>query len=197
MAARGKIGIFGGSFDPVHNGHMILAERAAEFIGLEKVMFIPTAKPPHKTVRKLTDFEIRRKMVELAIEDHERFELSLFEKKERVSFTFESVIYFKDKGYQREQLHLLLGGDSLGEISEWRNPEIIFKYSTIVSLNRPGYEGFTHLPEDAAVIIMDRGKTDISSTGIREFLRAGKAVSGMVPQKVERFIMERSLYREV
>ncbi|MGM0484139.1 MAG: nicotinate-nucleotide adenylyltransferase [Candidatus Krumholzibacteriota bacterium] len=189
-----KIGLFGGSFDPVHNGHLALAERAAEFAGLERVLFIPTANPPHKTGRKLTGFDARRRMVELAIEGCPTFELSLFEKKERVAYTCESVEYFRDKGYPREKLHYLMGGDSLAEISEWKKPEVIFKYATVVSLSRPGYSGIAPFPPDAAVIIINRGKCAVSSTAVREAVREGASINEMVPAGVEEFIRENSLY---
>ena len=189
-----KIGLFGGSFDPVHNGHLALAERAAEFAGLERVLFIPTANPPHKIGRKLTEFDTRRRMVELAIEGCPGFELSLFEKKDRVAYTYESVEYFRDKGYPREKLHYLMGGDSLAEISDWKKPEVIFKYATIISLSRPGYSGIAPFPPDAAVIIINRGKCAVSSTAVREAVREGSSIEEMVPAGVKDFIMENSLY---
>lgn len=191
---REKIGLFGGSFDPVHNGHMALAERAVDFAGLDRVLFIPTANPPHKVSRELTGFEIRQRMVELAIRDNPRYELSLHEKKDRVSYTFESILHFKDKGYGREQLHYLVGGDSLGEISEWKKPEIIFRNATVISLNRPGYQGLSPFPPDAAVIILEQGKCGVSSTEVRKTVREHGSIRDMVPEKVEEFIMENSLY---
>lgn len=189
-----KIGLFGGSFDPVHNGHLALAERAVEFAGLEMVLFIPTANPPHKIGRKLTEFDLRRRMVELAIDGCPRFHLSLFEKKDRVTYTYESVEHFRDIGYPREKLHYLMGGDSLAEILDWKKPEIIFRYATVIALSRPGYGGIAPFPPDAAVIIINRGKSPVSSTAVREAVRESGSIRDMVPAGVEEFIRENSLY---
>ncbi|MBD3179159.1 MAG: nicotinate (nicotinamide) nucleotide adenylyltransferase [Candidatus Latescibacteria bacterium] len=191
-----KIGLFGGSFDPIHNGHMALAERAVDFAGLDRVLFIPTANPPHKVGRELTGFGLRRKMVQLAIEDNPRYEISLFEKKDRISYTYESVEHFRDRGYARDKLHYLMGGDSLGEITDWMHPEIIFRHATIISLSRPGYRELYPFPPDAAVMVLNRGKCDISSTGVREAARKGRPIDDMVPDAVAEFIRENSLYRK-
>ncbi|HMA77351.1 MAG TPA: adenylyltransferase/cytidyltransferase family protein, partial [Candidatus Krumholzibacteriaceae bacterium] len=88
MEIREKIGLFGGSFDPIHTGHMILAQRAVDFVSLDRVYFIPTENPPHKNNEALTDYKLRKKMVQLAIKDNDKFEISLFEESEDISFTY-------------------------------------------------------------------------------------------------------------
>jgi nicotinate-nucleotide adenylyltransferase len=195
VKARRKVGLFGGSFDPIHTGHLILAQSAMNFIGLKRVYFVPTAAPPHKETADLTDFETRRRMVELAIEDNPGFELSLVEAGERISYTYESVLYFKEKGLDKEQIHLLIGSDSLEEVVNWRKPEEIFANATVVALRRPGYDDMPELPRGAAVIMIEAGSNSISSSEIRELLREGKSVRYLVPPPVERFISEHSLYR--
>ncbi|MBN1164853.1 MAG: nicotinate (nicotinamide) nucleotide adenylyltransferase [Candidatus Krumholzibacteriota bacterium] len=196
MNNGGKIGLFGGSFDPIHTGHLILAEAALDFIGLDRVLFIPNAAPPHKRSSRLTAFDLRRRMIELAIEDNESFEISLLENRPRASFSYESIEIFRRRGYRREQLHFLVGSDSLRDIYSWKNPEIIFSHATIVSMHRPGYEDIGNLPAGAAVIMMDRGSNTISSSEIRKLVSAGLSIRYLVPRAVESFIRENSLYRE-
>jgi nicotinate-nucleotide adenylyltransferase len=192
---KGRIGLFGGSFDPIHMGHMILAQTAVNFVGLERVFFIPTAIPPHKRRSDLTSFEIRREMVELAIEDNPLFELSLLEGKGKISYTYESVLHFKGQGYGREQIHLLIGSDSLDEICTWKNPGVIFSNSTIVAMQRPGSQALPALPREAAVIVITTGSNTISSSEIREFVKAGRSIRYLVPRRVELFVADHSLYR--
>lgn len=194
MSAEGRIGLFGGSFDPVHMGHLILAERALDFIGLERVYFIPTAVPPHKSACGLTDFKIRRRMVELAIDGNGLFEISLVECKKDVSYTYESILHFKTKGYGKDQIHLLLGSDSLEEIGDWMDPEVIFSNATIVVFSRPGRETLPPLPRETAAIVIETGSNTISSSDIRRLVREGRSIRYLVPAPVERYIIEHSLY---
>jgi nicotinate-nucleotide adenylyltransferase len=196
MIVRRKIGLFGGSFDPIHTGHLILAEAARETAGLSTVYFIPTAVPPHKRRVSLSCFDMRMRMVELAIADNPAFELSLLEGKEEVSYTFESVLFFHEKGYGKEQIHLLIGSDSLEEIRSWKKPEIIFGHATIIALVRPDHRTVPPLPENAAVIILESGSNMISSSDIRRYVHAGRSIRYLVPAPVERFIAEQSLYCE-
>ena len=195
-AKREKIGLFGGSFDPIHTGHLILAQGALNVAGLERVLFIPTAAPPHKKPRELTDFETRVRMVELGIAGNERFELSLIEAARDVSYTYQSVRSFVEKGYGRDEIHLLIGSDSLEEIGEWRSPREIFAHATILVMARPGHERLSALAPEAALIRMTAGSNSISSSEIRRLVREGKSIRYLVPDRVERFIAEHSLYVE-
>jgi nicotinate-nucleotide adenylyltransferase len=194
LKKRDKIGLFGGSFDPIHNGHLILAKTAMEYAGLKRVYFIPTAFPPHKRTAVIAGFEDRVKLVELAISDKPRFELSLLEKKDGISYTWESVMHFKEKGFGRDQIHLLIGGDSLREITRWRRPDLIFEHSTIVAMQRPGYPMDCELPRDAAVIVFSEGVNNISSTLIRTTAAGAGSIGDLVPEQVERYIVDNSLY---
>jgi nicotinate-nucleotide adenylyltransferase len=193
-ARKEKIGLFGGSFDPIHTGHLILAQAAANVAGLARVIFIPTARPPHKLGVPLTDIETRARMVALAIEGNPRFELSRLETADGVSYTYRTVRSFAERGYGREDLHLLVGGDMLEEMAEWRNPEEIFARATILAMPRPGHERVPALPPEAAIICMTQGINGISSRAIRALVREGKSIRYLVPETVERFIAEHSLY---
>ncbi len=194
MESRERIGLFGGSFDPIHTGHLILAESAVNEAGLGRVIFMPTALPPHKSDAPLTPFEVRREMVELAIRDNPRFELSLLEGGDRPVFTYETVAHYREMGYEREEIHLVMGSDSLGEISGWRHPERILENATIIAMRRSRSEEALEIPVGAAVIMIESGSNSISSSGIREMVRNGQSIRYLVPDAVERFIRDRGLY---
>lgn len=195
MAKRERIGLFGGSFDPIHRGHLILAENAVNALGLDRVLFMPTAIPPHKPRGDLAPVEARSEMIALAIAGRPRFELSLIEAESGVSYTYRSVLRFVDEGYRRDQIHLLVGSDSLEEMHEWRNPEAIFASATIVVMARPGHESLPPLPVEAALVWLSERRTPISSTEVRRLAGEGKPIGHLVPKEVEDYIARRSLYR--
>ena len=200
MADIERIGLFGGSFDPVHTGHLILAQMAADFAGLDRVLFLPTAAPPHKPGRMLSPFEDRIAMVRLAIEENDLFELSLIEGlegSEGPSYTWESVLHYSRAGYGRERLHLLVGSDSLSEMGKWRNPGAIFDNATIISMTRPGSADLPAPPAGAAVVILDTGANTISSSDIRRRVRERRTIRYLVPAPVERYICDRGLYSDI
>ena len=194
MESSERIGLFGGSFDPIHTGHLILAESAVNIARLDRVIFMPTAMPPHKGAAPISPFEIRREMVELAIRDNPRYELSFLEGGERPAFTFESVAHFRERGFGRDQIHLIIGSDSLEEISGWRHPERIFEGATIIAMRRAPSEGSFTPPEGSAVIFIESCSNSISSSSIRGLVREGKSIRYLVPEAVERLIGERRLY---
>jgi nicotinate-nucleotide adenylyltransferase len=134
-------------------------------------------------------------MVEIGIAGNPRFELSLLEAGADVSYTFESVLDFRRRGLAREQIHLLVGGDSLEEMIQWRHPEKIFRNATIIVMHRPGHGGIPTLPDGAAVIALECGSNTISSSGIRQRVHDGRSIRYLVPEPVERFIEEHALYR--
>ncbi len=189
-----KIGLFGGSFDPIHVGHLICAQSAVNFASLDRVFFIPTAMPPHKGREVLTDFEIRANMVALAIDGNPYFELSLIESEEHITYTYETVLHFKEKGFGKERIHLIVGSDSLEEIETWRKPDVIFSHATVVAMVRPGYDHLPALPPGAAIIMIETGSNSISSSEIRRMVRERKSIRYLVPHTVERFIEKHSLY---
>jgi nicotinate-nucleotide adenylyltransferase len=195
MRGKEKIGLFGGSFDPIHVGHMILAQRALDFVGLDSVYFIPTAIPPHKNIKALSDYQLRKRMVQLAIKDNENFKISLFEEKKETSFTYESVLFFKEKGYDRDHLHLLVGSDSIADIPYWKKPKIIYDNATIVSMQRLGYSSNT-VPDQAVVIVLTAGRNSISSSEIRKLVGQDASIRYLVPREVELFIKRNSLYKQ-
>ena len=162
--------------------------------GLARIIFIPTASPPHKRDVSLTDIETRTRMVELAIKGNPRFELSRIEASRGVSYTYRTVRSFAAQGYGKEEIHLLLGGDMLEEMAEWRSPGEIFSRATVLVMLRPGHARLPALPPEAAIICMTAVANAISSRSIRALVREGKSIRYLVPEAIERFIAEHSLY---
>lgn len=181
-----KIGIFGGTFDPPHIGHLRLAQEALEILKLDKVLFIPCYLPPHKT-RPEADAEHRFKMLIVATEDNPTFEVSEIEmKRKRISYTVETLeeIYQTIGG----ELFLLIGSDS--DISSWRDPKKILSLAKIVVFPRIGFEigeEFPHIRLNTTII-------NISSTDIRKLLKTGRSIKYLVPQAVEEYIHKNRLY---
>jgi nicotinate-nucleotide adenylyltransferase len=196
MESRERIGLFGGSFDPIHTGHLILAESAVNMVGLDRVFFMPTALPPHKHGAALSPFDLRKEMVEIAIGSNPRFELSLLEGGNLPAYTYESVAYYRERGYERDQIHLVIGSDSFEEIPGWKHPERIFASATIIAMRRAASDEFFSPPEGAAVILIESCSNSISSSGIRAMVREGKSIRYLVPDAVEQFIIDNKLYLE-
>jgi len=198
-----RLGIFGGSFDPVHYGHLILAEQCREQCELDEVWFVPARQPPHKTARHLSPEKARMEMLELATAGHEAFRVSDIElRREGLSYTVDTLQQLHDEGPQRE-LFFLIGGDSLFDLPHWREPDRIAELATIVAVNRAG----RRLPERseleqllgpslaARIKLVTMPAVDLSSTDIRARVQQGRSIRYLVPRAVEQYILEHGLYR--
>ena len=133
-------------------------------------------------------------MVELAIEDNPRFELSLIEGGARPAYTVETIMAFREKGFSREQIHLIVGSDSLEEMKGWKDSQQIVDNATIVAMKREGVSEPPRLPENTALIMLSSCSNSISSSEIRRMVREGGSIRYLVPEPVERFIREQGLY---
>lgn len=197
MRNRKKVGILGGTFDPIHMGHLVLAEQVREKFQLERVIFIPCASPPHKTEQKLSPADDRFEMTKLALEGNPYFFVSDIElKREGLSYTVETLRELKEL-YRDSEIYFLTGSDVLNEITTWRNPEEIYRLAKIVIGIRPGFDKFdpeNHFAKKS--IIIDITGIDISSTQIREKVRKGESIKYLVPSKVEEYIKNRNLYKK-
>ncbi len=198
-----RLGIFGGSFDPVHYGHLILAEQCREQCELDEVWFVPARQPPHKTARHLSPEKARLEMLELATAGHEAFRVSDIElRREGLSYTVDTLQQLHEEGPQRE-LFFLIGGDSLFDLPHWREPDRIAELATIVAVNRAG----RRLPERseleqllgpslaARIKLVTMPAVDLSSTDIRARVQQGRSIRYLVPRAVEQYILEHGLYR--
>ena len=190
-----KIGILGGTFDPIHVGHLVLAEQVRKKFQLERVIFIPSASPPHKTEQELSLAIHRFEMTKLALEGNPFFSVSDIElKREGLSYTVETLRKLKEL-YKNSEIYFLTGSDVLDEITTWKDPEEIYKLARIVIAVRPGFDKFD--PEDhfakKSIVARITG-VDISSTQIKEKVRKGESIKYLVPSKVEEYIRKRNLY---
>ena len=195
MENQKKLGILGGTFDPIHMGHLVLAEQVREKLQLDQVIFIPCASPPHKTEEKLSPADARFEMTKLALEGNSYFSVSDIElKRKGLSFTVDTLRKLKEL-YKNSELYFLTGSDVLNEITTWKDPEEIYKLAKIVIGVRPGFDKFE--PEDHFVkksIMVNITGIDISSTQIREKVRKGESIRYLVPSKVEEYIKKKNLY---
>lgn len=191
-----RLGVFGGSFDPVHYGHLILAENSREAARLDLVLFVPAPRPPHKLDREQTPFFRRVEMLELAIAGHPAFQVSQIEKdRPGPSFTVDTLTQLQAERPEAE-LFLLLGSDSLQDFPLWYQPERIAELATLVVTLRPGAEKPTNLPTHFRVLWVDAPRIDISSTDIRNRVRTGRTIRYLLPRAVECYIETHRLYRD-
>ncbi len=185
-----KIGIFGGSFDPVHNGHIEIAKKTLRQLKLDILYFVPAFSPPHKT-RKLTDAVYRKRMLQLAIKNFPKFKISDFEsKRKKKIYTFQTLNYFRKK-YPAAELYFVIGSDSARDLKNWKNVKEIMQLSKIVSAERKGYK--TKIKKD--FLKLEGIIADISSTDIREKIKKGFSIKGLVPTVIEKYIKKNGLYK--
>ncbi|MFY9824748.1 MAG: nicotinate-nucleotide adenylyltransferase [Thermoanaerobaculia bacterium] len=199
-----KIGLFGGSFDPIHRGHIEPVRAARRLLGLERVIYLPTATPPHKPRRALAPAHARYAMVELALLDEEGLYVSAYElTPDRPAYTVETLEHFR-REMPDVELHLLIGGDSFADFHHWvRWPEIAAA-ARLVVLARPGWDlgsipldpGVAALARTDRVVVLRQPAVDVSSTRLREQLATGLPLgAGAVPDLVVRYLQKYGLYR--
>ena len=193
-----KIGLFGGSFDPIHYGHLQIAEWTKNKLALDKIIFIPAAIPPHKLRSVIASAEHRFNMTQLAIQDHPDFKISDVEiNRKGISYTIDTIYYFREKHHlQKNEIFLLIGGDSLIDLPTWRFPDRIVENCTVVVYQRHGAD-LDVIPEKYVkkVRILETPLIDISSTSIREKIAAGTSISTQTSPSVAQYIEKHNLYR--
>ena len=196
-----KIGIMGGTFNPVHNAHLELAKCAKEQYALDVVIFMTSGNPPHKKHKDIPDGELRLEMLKLAISDREDFLADDFEvKSEEYSYSVNTMRYLGEK-YPQSELYFIIGGDSLRSLPKWYKPEELVKLCKFLVYPRYGAD----LDDDIYEIVKKYGGDiyplhspviNISSTQIREKIIKGEDVLDMLPEGVFRYIKEHKLYTE-
>lgn len=213
-----KLGLFGGTFDPVHFGHLRGAQELITSLKLDRVVFIPAALPPHKETREITNFEQRLRMLQLAVADNESFSLSDVEvRREGKSYSVDTVRSFLDSPDQDTELYFITGQDAFDAITTWCEWEKLLSLCHFAVMTRPGYAnrglarilpedfalGYRHDPEingyrgPAGKVVFFRAVTllDISSSLIRQNIKKGKSVRYLLPESVRLYILEKRLYR--
>lgn len=200
-----RLGLFGGSFDPIHYGHLLLAEQCREQCELDEIWFLPAGRPPHKQFGKLTSGEQRAEMLELAVADHPAFHVSRIElERSGTTFTVETLQEIRNR-HPEFELHFLLGSDSLRDLPTWREPARIGTLAVIVAVNRGRVAAASehewcgrHLPReiDERLRFVTIPAIDLSASDIRARVRRGASIRFMTPPAVETWIRENQLYRD-
>ena len=198
-----RIGIMGGTFDPIHYGHLRAADEAHAAFGLSEVIFVPTGQPPHKAGERVSSVEDRYMMTVLATVDCPYFSVSRIEiNKTGKSYTIDTLRQLKSMPeYRDTEFYFITGLDAVLDIVSWKNPEEIMSLCKFVAVSRYGYthSRMQELPEDlrSAIIPLEIPLLAISSTGLRERVRMNRSIRFLVPPSVEHFIRKKSLYSSI
>ncbi len=191
-----KTGIFGGTFNPPHTGHLIVAEYVREKISLDKVLFVPSAVPPHNQDLDIVEAHHRLEMLQCAVQGNRYFEVSDIEvRRGGVSFTVDTLVEFKGRSPD-DHLYFLIGMDNLRDFDTWKMGEKIVDLAEVVAMTRPGFkqENF-EIKRKSKIVLCDVPEVAISSRGIRERVKTGKSIRYLVPGSVEAYITRNHLYR--
>lgn len=196
--------IFGGTFDPIHNGHIHIAYEALYNLEVDEIIFMPAGHPPHKNNKRVTSGKVRYEMVLKAIEGEGKFSVSDYEIKNKgLSYTYNTLIHF-NKIEPDTEWFFLVGVDSLMALKTWMNIDIILDNCTLVVFSRSGFLEKNVLEMKARleaeyntnIIFLQMPLLDISSTTIKEKIAQHKVVNYLLPYKVERMINKYNLYRD-
>lgn len=189
-----KVGVFGGTFDPPHIGHLIVAQDAFERLGLDRLLFVPAAQPPHKRDRVISDARHRLAMLRLALGADPRFAIETLELERRgPSYTVDTLRELHRRLGDATELVLLIGADQYAEFDSWREPAEVVRLARLAVLHR---EGRTQTPAPASPTAQDVAVTriDVSSTAVRARAAAGASIRYLVPDPVADYITEHRLY---
>lgn len=199
-----RLGIMGGTFDPVHYGHLVAAEMAREEFNLSKVLFIPSGKPPHKVREDISSAELRYEMVEQSIQDNPYFDISALEiSRTGPSYTVETLREIRS-AWPDHELYFITGSDALREIFTWRGAEEILLLTQFIGAARPGFDAREFLltvhreyPQiKDRIHYLEVPALAISSTDIRLRVKSGKPIRYLLPETVRLFIKEHRLYED-
>jgi nicotinate-nucleotide adenylyltransferase len=198
-----RVGIFGGTFDPIHQGHMIIAEQVTQTLGLSRVIFVPGGVPPHKTSSSVkAGPEDRFDMVEAAVKGNDKFFVDRVEVDAgRPMYSVETVPLIKERlGDPGDEWFFVSGADEVSNLLSWKEPDRLLEEAAMVAATRPGYDisNLDHLEEALdnfdRIIPVECTRVDISATGIRRMLAKGESVRYLVPDGVYEIIHDRGVY---
>ncbi|MDN6161914.1 MAG: nicotinate-nucleotide adenylyltransferase, partial [Atopostipes sp.] len=181
----GKVGIIGGTFNPPHMGHLVIAEQVKDQLDLDRILFMPTAEPPHSSVEKKTiDPKVRVEMLDLAIQDNLDFSLELYEiNSGGKNYTYDTMKSLKDL-YPNVEFYFIVGGDMIDDLPTWHRIDELVEFVQLVGVERPGFKSETDYP----IIMVDIPMTTISSSLIRDKVSKGCSIKYLVPKNVEKYI---------
>ncbi|MDX5476011.1 MAG: nicotinate-nucleotide adenylyltransferase [Bacillaceae bacterium] len=185
-----KIGILGGTFDPPHIGHLIIANEVMHSLSLDEIWFIPNRIPPHKLNKSITETSSRVEMIQLAIEDNEQFHLNTLElERSGPSYTYDTIVTLKEL-HPTYEFFFIIGADMVEYLPKWHRIDELVGLIQFVGVKRAGYQVHTTYP----VIEVEIPQVDISSTLIRKKIKDGLSFRYLVPEKVQIYIEENNLY---
>jgi nicotinate-nucleotide adenylyltransferase len=197
-----SLAIMGGTFDPIHNGHLVVAEQVRHSFACDKVLFVPAASPPHKNESTITAVADRLAMTKMAVESNPWFEVSALEiERPGPSYTIDTVREIK-KNYQPENLYFITGADAVLEILSWKDVNNLLASCKFIAATRPGYD-LSNLQQRLKALPKEYFKNiipfyvpslSISSTDIRNRVASGKPIKYLLPESVERYIYDNLLY---
>lgn len=195
-----KIGLFGGTFDPIHIGHMILMENVINNLDLDKIYVLPNSNPPHKLENKKTALNLRLKMVNETIKDNSKLEINDYDYRDNeIHYTFNTINYFK-KSYPNDEFFFIMGEDSFLDIEKWKNYKEILKENLII-FKRYSNKNFSLISKinqvrkyNKNIYLIDNIALDISSTLIRNLVKENKSIRYLVNDEVINIIKEEKLY---
>jgi nicotinate-nucleotide adenylyltransferase len=196
-----RVGIFGGTFDPIHQGHMVISEQVAEVLGLARVIFVPSGVPPHKPASSIkAGTEDRLRMVEAAIRGNDKFLVDSVEiESGRAMYSVETVPLIKER-HEGDEWFFVSGADEVSNLLSWKEPDKLLEEAAMVAATRPGYDisNLEHLEEVLEnfdkIVPVECTRVDISATSIRRRLVEGRGIRYLVPDGVYEIIHERGLY---
>ncbi len=197
-----RTGLLGGTFDPIHLGHLAIAEAVRVKLGLDRVIFIPAGTPWFKADRGISAGEHRLEMVKLAVATNPHFEVSDLEmKRPGHSYSVDTVKALREKSGAEDEFYFIIGADVIMDIPRWKEPEKLVSLCRIVGVDRPGVPAIdvealrSRLPAISnSLIVVDVPQVDIGATAIRVMVRGGQSIRGMVPVAVEKYIIDHKLY---
>jgi len=196
-----RIGVFGGTFDPPHYGHLVIAQEAYARLGLAKVLFVPAGQPPHKPGRAISPPEDRVAMVERAIAGNRAFELCRVDlDRPGPSYTADMLALLQAQLGPAAELYLIVGMDSLADFASWHEPARIISLCRLVAVTRPGYAADPAALErvipgcSERIILLEAPRLDISATELQRRVAAGLPIRYQVPESVRTYIRRRRLY---
>lgn len=199
-----RLGIMGGTFDPIHYGHLVAAEMARAEFKLSKVLFIPTGTPPHKDRKDISAAEMRYEMVKLAIQDNPAFDISRVEiEREGLSYTVETLRVLR-RDWPEHELYFITGSDALLEIFSWREAEEIFRLIQYIGAARPGFDAsdfflkvqHEHPETQGKIHYLEVPALAISSTDIRARVRRREPIRYLLPETVRLYLEQHRLYAD-
>jgi nicotinate-nucleotide adenylyltransferase len=197
-----KIGVLGGTFDPVHLGHLKIAEESRHSLNLSEVIMLPSGQPPFKPGYLITPAESRLEMLHLAVADRPHLRVSAMEiERPGPSYTVDTIAALRDQYGREDEIFFILGWDSLEQLAEWREPSRLITMCYLVAVPRPGWPppdlealeaGVSGISQ--RVVLLEKPEIDISSTAIRELAARGASIDHLVPGPVAEYIREHNLY---